>query len=430
MRQEHSLAGLRPVEVPENDELPIEQETKAESSVLGRALQTRGPPLTRNEEVELAKAIEEANRAILEAVVRSPVALGELVAIVEDVSTGTLDVAELTPTATDDEREKECMVAAIRDAVQRVQVSAHSGLRSHDRKAAEAHYVDTMLHYGLTHRAVVELLARLEAVRSEQRNRRAIDSTIRAIRNNQRASERAKATLVEANIGMVVWMANKRTHPGGLSLRDLVQEGSMGLMRAVDKFDYRRGVRFGTYASWWIRHALNRALSDQSRTIRIPVHLLETRYKVARVAQGLSQERGHEPTEAELSYRSGVAPEKIRMLSSIPMEPVSMDKPVGPDGDARIGDFVTNREAESALDVVSTKHAQDRIRHLLGTLSSREQEVLRLRFGIGSPDCLTFEQIGRLFSLSRERIRQIEVEALSKLRGLAAAEDLDSHLAG
>jgi RNA polymerase primary sigma factor len=239
----------------------------------------------------------------------------------------------------------------------------------------------------------------------------------------------AMATLVEANMGLVYWMATKRGR-SLLPLADLVQEGTLGLMRAVEKFDYRRGVRFNTYAAWWIRHAINRALSDQSRTIRIPVHLLETRHKLSRIARELAHEQGRDPSPAELSNRTGILPETIRAVASIPAEPVSMDAPLNANGDLRLGDIIADPRGDSVVEGISARQVGSRLRDLMGMLTEREQEVLSLRFGVRGSECLTFEQIGQRLSLSRERVRQIEAAALAKLRPQAAAERLDAHLSG
>jgi RNA polymerase primary sigma factor len=226
-------------------------------------------------------------------------------------------------------------------------------------------------------------------------------------------------------MGLVIWIANKKKN-AGLPLNDLIQEGTMGLMRAVEKFDYRRGLRFNTYAIWWVRQAVNRALSDQSRTIRIPVHQLETRLKVAGIARAFAHEHGRDPTDSELARAAGLPLVKIRTLASVPKEPLSMETPTGDEGDARLGDFVAGPESRSALDQISQKDLEQRLRRLLGGLSPRHAEILKLRFGIDHSEALTLNEIGERLSLSRERIRQLEVEALAKLRGRAAEEDLRS----
>jgi RNA polymerase primary sigma factor len=255
----------------------------------------------------------------------------------------------------------------------------------------------------------------------------AITKTISTLNACRQTYERAKATFVEANMGLVFSLANKRAHPG-LSLHDLVQEGSMGLMRAVDRFDHRRGIRFSTYASWWIRHGINRALSDQARTIRIPVHMLDARYRVRRATEQLSRRGGPAPTAAELASRTGLPVDKVELLASIPPEPASLDAPLFEGGEGKLADAIADRSASSPLDAVATVQAQVRLRRLLETLTPREEEVIRLRFGIDRPEPLALEEVGRKFHISRERIRQIEAIALGKLYQRATSEKLDSLL--
>jgi RNA polymerase primary sigma factor len=443
MDQERSSLGpildFEP-EAPERDAPPAPEEELEAESVLGPEAELVGSRrrlLTREEEVELAKRIEESNRALLEAVVRSLAALSELIGLLEELEHGTLDIDDVILAVPEDDEARQRMAGDLLDAARAartalVRSDAPRGDRPENPSArARKVFVETVLRHGLSPKAVDRLLSALATVRDSRRGsgRRALEATIADIRKHRLAVQRAKAVLVEANVGLVVWMATKRAR-AGLPLQDLIQEGTMGLMRAVDKFDHRRGVRFNTYATWWIRHAINRALSDQSRTIRIPVHLLEARHKLARVAQEFSQSCGRDPTEKELCDRLGVPAEKLRTLASIPKEPASLDAELGPDGDRRIGDLVADPNGISVLDEISAKHVRARLARMLEILSPREQEVLRLRFGLDRREVLTLEEVGQRFSVSRERIRQIEGEALSKLRRQAAAEDLGSHLAG
>jgi RNA polymerase primary sigma factor len=298
----------------------------------------------------------------------------------------------------------------------------------HERSQTRAAVIQALSRVRLSRQAVDQVIGELEArLRTRRMGRKAIASAISTLRGCRETYESAKAALVGANMGLVFMLANKRTHPG-LSLYDLVQEGSMGLMRAVDRFDHRRGIRFVTYAGWWIRHAINRALSDQARTIRIPVHMLDARYRVRRVAEQLSQRAGPEPTDAELARRSGLSLDKVRMLASIPPEPMSLDAPLFEGGDGRLADVIPDREGASPVDFVSATQAQVHLRQLLKTLTPREEEVIRLRFGIDRPEPLALEEVGRKFAVSRERIRQIEAGALDKLYQRAASERLDSLL--
>jgi RNA polymerase primary sigma factor len=229
---------------------------------------------------------------------------------------------------------------------------------------------------------------------------------------------------VEANQGLVVMMARKRLDQG-LALADLVQEGSIGLMHAADRFDHRRGFRFSTYAAWWIRHALNRALSDQSRTIRIPVHMLETQHKLRRRTSVLELRTGERPPESLMLEEMQIGPTKLARVRAIPKQPRSLDAPIGLEGDRRLGDTIADERTPSPLDELSLARAGAELRKILGILTPREQEVLCLRFGMGRSEELTLAQVGERFSLSRERVRQIEFEALNKLRRAAEARHLD-----
>src|SRR5579859_3601622 len=285
-------------------------------------------------------------------------------------------------------------------------------------------------HKRLGPEAIDRALRKLDALASERggRSRGRAAKAAAAMRRGRLRTERARTKLVRANVRLVVWMAKKQMNRG-LPLLDLVQEGNVGLMRAADKFDHRRGVRFNTYATWWIRQAINRALSNHSRTIRIPVHLVETHRKVAQALQRFASEHGREPTAEEAAREAGVSLAKIRDLMDVPKEPVSIDAPAGFESDTKLADLVADRSAVSPVDAISAERLPEQMRAILKTLSEREQQVLRMRFGIDHPGGATLQDIGQAFALSRERIRQIEAQALSKLRELAEEEELDANLA-
>jgi RNA polymerase primary sigma factor len=239
--------------------------------------------------------------------------------------------------------------------------------------------------------------------------------TCEAIEKGERKTKEAKSDLVKANLRLVVSIA-KRYNNRGLQFLDLIQEGNIGLMRAVDKFEYRRGYKFCTYATWWIRQAITRAIADQSRTIRVPVHMIETINKLVRVSRNLVQEMGREPTPEEMANQLEMPLERVRRILRIAIEPVSLDTPVGDGDEISLGDFIEDTDAVSPAEALMDNILADQARKILSSLTPREQKVLRMRFGIGEKHDHTLEEVGKGFAVTRERIRQIEAKALKKLR--------------
>ena len=275
---------------------------------------------------------------------------------------------------------------------------------------------------------ILELLSRVQGVQQKIGiSLKELKDINKQMSTGEAKARRAKREMTEANLRLVISIAKKYTNRG-LQFLDLIQEGNIGLMKAVDKFEYRRGYKFSTYATWWIRQAITRSIADQARTIRIPVHMIETINKMNRISRQILQETGQEPDPATLAARMEMPEEKIRKILKISKEPISMETPIGDDDDSHLGDFIEDQSTLAPNDAAMYASLRDVTKDVLDTLTPREAKVLRMRFGIEMNTDHTLEEVGKQFDVTRERIRQIEAKALRKLRHPSRSERLKSYL--
>ncbi|MGA4726769.1 RNA polymerase sigma factor [Micromonospora taraxaci] len=431
-------AAPAPKQAPASDDTPAPRKVaarKATGTPADGAAAAKATKATRATKATVAAAGAKAGTKAKGEGAEGEIDPEELAAAIEDVVVE--EPAELTraaetdaaASATDndfewDDEESEALKQARRDA--ELTASADS-VRAYLKQIGKVPLLNAEQEVELAKRIEAGLYAAERLRAADEGEEKLVRDMVRDLGWISRDGERAKNHLLEANLRLVVSLA-KRYTGRGMAFLDLIQEGNLGLIRAVEKFDYTKGYKFSTYATWWIRQAITRAMADQARTIRIPVHMVEVINKLGRIQRELLQDLGREPTPEELAKEMDITPEKVLEIQQYAREPISLDQTIGDEGDSQLGDFIEDSEAVVAVDAVSFSLLQDQLQQVLQTLSEREAGVVRLRFGLTDGQPRTLDEIGQVYGVTRERIRQIESKTMSKLRHPSRSQVLRDYL--